>query len=66
MFFLSSDDSYFCYNMSDTLKVAKYYRMPEEEQREHKNPMCHTFPRIGIHVPHFKSVYIFDCIPSLL
>merc|ERR1711915_800956 len=28
-------------------KVAKYYRMPEEEQRENKNPMCYTFPRIA-------------------
>jgi len=31
----------------DNYKVAKYYRMPEEEQRENKNPMCHTFPRIA-------------------
>jgi len=28
-------------------KVFNYYRMPEEEQREHKNPMCDTFPRIA-------------------
>jgi len=29
------------------LDVAKYYQMPEEEQHEHKNPMCNTFPRIA-------------------
>ena len=29
------------------LNVLNYYRLPEEEQREHKNPMCDTFPRIG-------------------
>jgi len=28
-------------------KVFSYYRLPEEEQREHKNPMCDTFPRIA-------------------
>ena len=27
--------------------VLNYYRLPEEEQREHKNPMCDTFPRIA-------------------
>ena len=29
------------------LNVLTYYRLPEEEQREMKNPMCETFPRIG-------------------
>jgi len=29
------------------IDVLKYYRMPEEEQMEHKNPMCNTFPRIA-------------------
>jgi len=28
-------------------KVMSYYRLPEEEQKEHKNPMCDTFPRIA-------------------
>jgi len=28
-------------------KVLSYYRLPEEEQKEHKNPMCDTFPRIA-------------------
>ena len=28
-------------------KVFSYYRLPEEEQKEHKNPMCDAFPRIG-------------------
>jgi len=27
--------------------VLSYYRLPEEEQQEHKNPMCDTFPRIA-------------------
>merc|ERR1719471_2534267 len=27
--------------------VLNYYRLPEEEQRETKNPMCDTFPRIA-------------------
>ena len=27
--------------------VLFYYRLPEEEQREMKNPMCDTFPRIA-------------------
>merc|ERR1712045_558253 len=27
--------------------VLNYYRLPEEEQREHRNPMCNTFPRIA-------------------
>merc|ERR1719422_1534209 len=29
------------------LNVLTYYRLPEEEQREMKNPMCETFPRIA-------------------
>ena len=29
------------------MQVLQYYRLPEEEQRNHKNPMCNTFPRIG-------------------
>jgi len=29
------------------IDVAKYYKMQEEEQKEQKNPMCHTFPRIA-------------------
>ena len=29
------------------LDVINYYRLPEEEQQERKNPMCRTFPRIG-------------------
>ena len=29
------------------VQVLQYYRLPEEEQRNHKNPMCNTFPRIG-------------------
>ena len=29
------------------LEVVNYYRLPEEEQQETKNPMCATFPRIA-------------------
>jgi len=29
------------------LKVSSYYRLPEEEQRLQKNPMCEVFPRIA-------------------
>jgi len=29
------------------IDVLSYYKMPEEEQKEHKNPMCNTFPRIA-------------------
>ena len=28
-------------------QVSSYYRLPEEEQRLQKNPMCEVFPRIG-------------------
>ena len=29
------------------LEVLTYYRLPEEEQKMTKNPMCQTFPRMG-------------------
>ena len=29
------------------VQVSSYYRLPEEEQRLQKNPMCEVFPRIG-------------------
>ena len=30
------------------MQVLFYYRLPEEEQALQKNPMCWTFPRLGI------------------
>ena len=35
--------------------VLNYYRLPEEEQREHRNPMCDTFPRIGEELRNFEK-----------
>ena len=36
-----------CRFSSYGVDVLNYYRLPEEEQREQKNPMCDTFPRIA-------------------
>ena len=30
------------------MKVWRYYTLPEEEHRFELNPMCDTFPRIGM------------------
>ena len=42
------------------LDVLSYYRLPEEEQKETKNPMCSTFPRIGkIHLNLVYRIFHF-------
>ena len=43
-----------------------YYRLPEEEQRLQKNPMCDVFPRIGgtVTVPRGPGSIIMNLFPA--
>ena len=40
-----------------SMQVLFYYRLPEEEQALQKNPMCWTFPRLGIVRLHQSSFF---------